>query len=162
MSSAKLSDDFGDDCWTLSDPAFRLHTENGRKLLDCRIPKDDVRRFAKNPDAVRELLDCGWWTEEGDYYVIRHHGQYQRTREAVVAQQAANARNGQKGGRPKKPPREQVDDLKSSPETQSVSESLSRTETQRDRTGQDRPIGGLRHSAWCRVFTPRCGRRCRP
>ncbi len=27
MTWTKLSDDFSDDCWTLSDQAFRLHTE---------------------------------------------------------------------------------------------------------------------------------------
>jgi hypothetical protein len=133
MSWAKLSDDYSDDCWTLSDEAFRLHTEalvwNGRKLLDCRISKDNVRRFAKHPEAVQELLDCGWWTDDGDVYIIRHHAQYQRTREAVVNQQAANAKNGAKGGRPKKP-REQASEIKP-PKTQSVSESLteSRSET---------------------------------
>ncbi|MGI8710999.1 MAG: hypothetical protein ACR2LA_08420 [Acidimicrobiales bacterium] len=141
MSWAKLSDDYGDDCWTLSDEAFRLHTEalvwNGRKLLDCRISKEDVRRFAKHPDAVKELLDCGWWTEDGDHYIIRHHARYQRIREAVVNQQAANAANGAKGGRPKKP-REQASDLKpKSSETQSVSESLTESETERDRPGRE-------------------------
>jgi hypothetical protein len=148
MSWAKLSDDFSDDCWTLSDEAFRLHTEalvwNGRKLLDCRISKDDVRRFAKHPEAVQELLDCGWWTEDGDFYIIRHHAQYQRTREAVVNQQAANAKNGAKGGRPKKP-REQASEIKPQPskpsETHSLTESLSETETERDRTGQEAVTG---------------------
>lgn len=139
MSWAKLSDDFGDDCWTLSDRAFRLHVEglcfNGRKLLDCRIPVDDVRRFAKDPEAVDELLAGGWWERAGAVYVIRHHAGYQRLREAVLAQQAANTENGKKGGRPK--------GAKTKPrsaETQSASESLTETETEteteRDRTGQ--------------------------
>jgi hypothetical protein len=42
MTWAKLSDDFTDDCWTLSDGAFRLHVEglvwSNRKLLDLVIP----------------------------------------------------------------------------------------------------------------------------
>jgi hypothetical protein len=143
MSWAKLSDDYSDDCWTLSDEAFRLHTEalvwNGRKLLDCRIPKDDLRRFAKHPHAVGELLACGWWTEDGDYYVLRHHALYQRTREAVVNQQAANAANGAKGGRPKKP-REQSSALQSESETHSLSDSPTGSGTERDRTGQDRQL----------------------
>jgi len=138
VSWSKLSDDFSDDCWTLSDKAFRLHVEglcwSNRKLLDCRIPKDDLRRFAKHPEAVDELLAVGWWTDEGDYYVIRHHSQYQRTREQVLAQQAINAANGRKGGRPRKP-RELVD---TPPGTESVNESPSeaRTEGDRTRTGQ--------------------------
>jgi hypothetical protein len=132
---AKLSDDFPDDCWTLSDAAFRLHVEglcwSNRKLLDCRIPKDDLRRFAKRPGAVAELLAVGWWSDGGDAYVIRHHADYQRTREQVVAQQEANRRNGRRGGRPPKP---------TSPETESVSDSLdespSESRTERDGTGQ--------------------------
>ncbi len=141
MSWAKLSDDYSDDCWTLSDQAFRLHTEalvwNGRKLLDCRIPRDDLRRFATHLDAVTELLACGWWSEDGDVYVIRHHAQYQRTREAVVNQQAANSANGAKGGRPRKP-REQAPHIKKTQSvTQSVTQSLTETETERDRPGQD-------------------------
>lgn len=137
MTWAKLSDDYGDDCWTLSDAAFRLHTEalvwSGRKLLDCRIPKDDVRRFAKHPDAAAELLAVGWWTDDGQVYVIRHHAVYQRRRADVLAQQQANAANGRRGGRPRKP-REQAADLAA--ETDSVSESLSGSETEMDRTGQ--------------------------
>lgn len=153
MTWSKFSDDFSDDCWTLSDTAFRLHVEglvwNGRKLLDLRLPKEDVRRFAKHPDAAAELVSVGWWTDEGDHYVIRHHGAYQRTREQVLAQQAANTDNGRKGGRPRKPREiselpgrktQSVTESVSEPETDSVSESqsLSQSKTERDRTGQDR------------------------
>lgn len=160
MSWAKISDDFADDCETLSDAAFRLHVEglcwNGRKLLDCRIPVADLRRFAKNPSAVDELLAVGWWSREGDVFVIRHHAAYQRLREDVLKQQAANKVNGSKGGRPR-----------GSKKTHSVSDSvsdsvsairagitaaatsphekthsLSDSKTERDRTGQDRLLGG--------------------
>ncbi len=133
MTWTKLSDDFGDDCWTLSDAAFRLHVEalcwSNRKLLDLRIPVDDLRRFAKRPELVSELLGTGYWTQNGDHYVIRHHAQYQRSREDVVAQQAANRANGRKGGRPRKPPREQAQ------ETHSVSDPPRETGTERDRPG---------------------------
>jgi len=129
----KLSDDFADDCWTLSDAAHRLHVEgltwSNRKLLDLQIPKEDVRRF-KRPEAVAELLSIGWWTEHDDHYVIEHHARYQRSRDAVVNQQAANAANGCRGGRPPKgrppgKPREIVE----TPRTQSVSESVSESVT---------------------------------
>jgi hypothetical protein len=156
MTWTKLSDDFTDDCWTLSDAAFRLHVEgltwSNRKLLDLHLPADDVRRF-KRPEAVQELLDGGWWRRDGEHYVIQHHGAYQRPRAAVIAQQTANTENGKKGGRPRKPPRETF-----RPETESVSESvskgssglavdstvstltethsLSESKTERDRTGQ--------------------------
>ncbi len=142
MTWSKFSDDFSDDCWTLSDAAFRLHVEglvwNGRKLLDLRIPKDDLRRFAKHPEAAPELVAVGWWTDEGDVYVIRHHGSYQRTREQVLTQQAANVSNGRRGGRPRKGATRKITEMPTSSETQSVTESQSETRTEGDRTGQDR------------------------
>ncbi|GAA3172739.1 hypothetical protein GCM10010531_27830 [Blastococcus jejuensis] len=171
MTWTKLSDDYSDDCWTLSDAAFRLHTEalvwNNRKLLDLRIPKADLRRFAKTPEAAPELLAVGWWSDDGDAYVIRHHGTYQRTREQVLAQQTANAENGRRGGRPRKP-REISEMPSSTQETQSVSESVSESKTesgtQRDRTGQGRTgsYGSGQESDWPSVVCttsghPGCG-----
>lgn len=103
MTWTKLSDDFADDCWSLSDAAFRTHVEgllySNRRLFDLRLPTDEVRRFAKNPEAVAELVREGYWAEDGENFVIRHHGAYQRTREAVINQQIANSKNGKKGGR---------------------------------------------------------------
>ncbi len=113
MTWTKLSDDFTDDCWTLSDAAHRLHVEgltwSNRKLLDLHLPKDDVRRFAKRPEAATELVAAEWWVDRGDHYEIRHHAIYQRTREDVLKQQAQNAENGRKGGRPARAAREVVD-----------------------------------------------------
>src|ERR1700756_3258113 len=92
----KLSDDFTDDCWELSDGAHRLHIEalvwSNRKLLDCRISKNDMARWAKcpAPEFISELLYCGWWEDDGDAYLINHHSRYQRTREQVLRQQSAN------------------------------------------------------------------------
>ncbi len=106
----KLSDDFTDDCDQLSDNAFRLHVEglcwSNRKLLDCLIPKEHLRRFATRPDSVAELVATGWWSDEGDHYAIEHHACYQKTRAEVVARQKRNQENGAKGGRPPGPPRE--------------------------------------------------------
>jgi hypothetical protein len=132
----KLSDDFSDDCWQLSDAAWRLHVEgliwSNRKLLDLRLAKDEMRLWAKRPEVAAELVASGYWQDRGTDYVIVHHGAYQRTRDAVLKQQQANRSNGRKGGRP---PREQVADLKPE-ETQSVTDSLSEGETERDRTGR--------------------------
>lgn len=136
MTWTKLSDDFADDCCTLSDAAFRLHVEgltwSNRKLLDCRIPDAHLRRFATHPEAVAELLATGWWTEDGDAYLVRHHASYQRLREQVVAQQEANAKNGRKGGRPRKV-REQAQEL-----TDLLTDSVSKSPSERDGPGQDR------------------------
>ena len=136
MTWTKLSDDFSDDCWRLSDEAFRLHVEgllwSNRKLLDLRIPKADLRMFAKHPDAVPELLAVGWWADEGEDYFIRHHGVYQRASEAVVRQQSANRANGRLGGLSTRPTREIANPTGS----ESLSESLS----ERDRTGRARLV----------------------
>lgn len=106
MTWAKFSDDFSDDCWELSDAAYRLHSEgliwNARKLCDLRLPKADMRRWAKNPDAAAELVACGFWQDGGNHYEIVHHGRYQPTRDKAIELQAVSRENGKKGGRPKK------------------------------------------------------------
>lgn len=133
MTWTKFSDDFTDDCWVLTDAAYRLHTDgliwSNRKLLDLCIPKEDVARFAKRPEVVSELLDQGFWTDVGSAYVIRHHAQYQRTREAVIKQQEVNRENGGKGGRPKGRTREQVQDV-TNLKTHSQTEPQSEPKTQ--------------------------------
>ena len=140
MTWTKLSDDFADDCYQLSDAAFRLHVEgllwSNRKLLDLKLDKNVLQRWATHPEAATELVDLGWWTDEGNHYFIRHHAIYQRTREQVLKQQTANQENGRRGGRPKGAPREQSTNL--TPETESLTESLSESKTERDGTGQDR------------------------
>ncbi len=161
MSWAKLSDDFADDCWGLSDAALRLHVEgltwSARKLLDCRIPHDDLRRFAKCPEAVQELVDVGWWSDDGGHYVIRHHANYQRTREEVLKQQAANAANGKRGGRPRRV-REQAQPVVPYTGTDSVSDSVIQSSTRGDRPGQARTgreeDDGTVAAAWPPVAVP--------
>jgi hypothetical protein len=161
MTWTKLSDDYSDEAWPLTDAEFRLLTEflvwSNRKLLDCRIPKEDVPRFAKRPEALPGLLAKGYIGEDGDCYVIHFHARYQRASEDVIKQQKVNAENGAKGGRPPKPGRERF-----TPKTDSVSDSvsehvaddgrtpvdacrmsqletdsLSDSKTEMDRTGQD-------------------------
>ncbi|MBX7452295.1 hypothetical protein GR927_30285 [Mycolicibacterium sp. 3033] len=116
MTWTKLSDDFSDDCWQLSDAAFRLHVEgliwSNRKLLDLVLSKDEVQRWAKNPDVAEELVNRGWWEDRGDHYFIVHHGGYQRAAQAVVHQQKVNRENRAKAGKPVKPTREQVASIK--------------------------------------------------
>lgn len=143
MTWTKLSDDFSDDCWLLSDAAWRLHVEgllwSNRKLLDLVLSKGEMRLWAKHPEAATELVETGWWVDNGDSYTIVHHGRYQRAREAVLHQQDANRRNGMRGGRKARPAREQVSEVNPTepPETESLSESLCESSTERDRTGQD-------------------------
>ena len=164
MTWTKLSDDFPFDCWTLSDAAFRLHIEglcwSNRMLLDGVIPKDDMHRFAKEPDTIEELVSGGWWSTNGESYVIKHHMMYQPTREKVIAQQARSRENGARGGRPKKKPKQvsqqatyrgtqqktrQVNQAESTTSElaenpQVKTQQVSQMETQRDGTGIEKGI----------------------
>jgi hypothetical protein len=80
----KLSDDFSDECHSLSDAAFRSHIEGliwtMRRETDGYITPHDVKRFAESPHAqmaVDELVACGWWEIDGQGYRIRHHMEHQ-------------------------------------------------------------------------------------
>ncbi|OBI40896.1 hypothetical protein A5708_24795 [Mycobacterium colombiense] len=138
MTWTKLSDDFTDDCWELSHGAHRLHIDalvwSNRKLLDCRISKKDMERWAKcpAPEFISELLDCGWWEDDGDAYLIIHHSRYQRTREQVLRQQSANRNNRAQGKT--RPVRERA---------QRVDDSYDDSSDEMDGTGRDGP--GLRN-----------------
>lgn len=153
MTWTKLSDDYADECWTLSNEAFRLYAEalvwSNRKLLDGRIPFDDLPRLSKCASAAPELTACGWWSrdDEAEVFILRYHLCYQRTREQVMKQQEANKANGARGGRRRGPGRERLD-------TQSVSESVSESLGERDGTGRDR-ISHLSATQGERSTTPR-------
>jgi hypothetical protein len=131
MTWTKLGDEFADECWTLSDAAYRLHTEglvwSNRKGTDGQLAKDDMRRWARHPEAAEELVSIGWWEDHGGHYQIIHHIGYQRTREQVARQSIANAANRAKGkARPVRPKNESSDD----------------SSDERDRTGQARTREG--------------------
>ena len=84
MTWTKLSDDYGDECHTLSDAAFRTHTEGliwaMRRETGGYVDARDVRRFAESPHAemaVAELVACGWWSVHLQGYQIHHHMEHQ-------------------------------------------------------------------------------------
>ena len=140
MTWTKLGDEFADECWTLSDAAFRLHVEglgwSNRKLTDGQLAKDDMHRWARHPDAAEELVSIGWWQDHGEHYVIIHHLGYQRTREEVSHQSLQNKRNRAKGkARPVKRKDESSDE---SSDGQGRDESFDEASDEMDRTGQDR------------------------
>jgi hypothetical protein len=97
MTWTKLGDEFADECWTLSDKAFRLHVEgliwSTRKHLDGRLAKDEMPRWAKRPDAATELTDVGFWEDCGDHFQIIHHLGYQRTAAEWRHQSTVNRAN---------------------------------------------------------------------
>jgi hypothetical protein len=97
MTWTKTGDEFADECWTLSDAAYRLHHEgltwSNRKLLDGQLPKDDMHRWVHHPEAAEELVSVGWWEDRGQHYQIIHQIGYQRTRKQVASQSIANQKN---------------------------------------------------------------------
>ncbi len=141
MTWTKLGDEFADQCWKLSDAAFRLHTEglvwSNRRHLDGRLDKTEIQRWAKCSDAAAELVALGWWDDLGDAYQIVNHLGWQRTAEQWLKQSQANRANRAKGKarpvkrRPKADPTEEpTEELSDEPSDEPSDE--------RDWSGQDR------------------------
>lgn len=129
MTWTKLGDEYTDHCWKLSDAAFRLHTDalvwSNRRHLDGILAKADILRWARTPEAVGELLACGFWAVDGASYRIVYHLGWQRTAEQWLRQSEANKANRAKGkARPVKKP--------------TPDESSNESSDEWDRTGQDR------------------------
>ena len=101
MTWTKLGDEYTEDCFRLSTDAFRLHTEglvySTGKNLDGRLDKARMLRWAYNIEAATELVDCGFWTDEGDHYLIRAHMGWQPTAEQRLAQSMRNRNTRAKG-----------------------------------------------------------------
>lgn len=99
MTWTKLGDEFSDEARDLSDAAFRLHVEgllwSNRRLLDLRIPKRDVRRFAETDDpdlAAKELVENGWWLDDGDAWdLTSRFPEWQRDAAQVQQKRARDA-----------------------------------------------------------------------
>jgi hypothetical protein len=138
MTWTKQGDEFADECWELSDAAYRLHNEgliwSNRKALDGRLKKDDMVRWAKRPGAAEELVASGWWEDRGDYYQIIHHLGYQRTKEEIANQSNVNRENAKKRWA-KKPPKKAGADAAS---CDSPCDSQSDSQCEMARTGQAR------------------------
>jgi hypothetical protein len=138
MTWTRTGDEFADECWTLSDAAYRLHHEgltwSNRKSCDGKLAKDDMVRWAKRLDAAEELVAIGWWKDHGDHYQIVHHIGYQRTAEQIAHQSEVNrkAANKRWGSRNPKPAQED-----SSNESQC--ETHNESQCEQARTGQDWP-----------------------
>lgn len=134
MTWTKLGDEFTDECWTLTDAAFRLHVEglvwSNRKGTDGQLAKDEMRRWARHPEAAEELVAIGWWVDRGQHYEIIHHIGYQRTRaqlahQSITNRAAANARWSKK--------------KRDKSSNDSHNDSHNDSQCKQDRTGQDRP-----------------------
>lgn len=95
----KLFTDFYLQTADLSDGAHRVHVDGlqwtRERLSDGRILKADLRRFgnAANPQAaVDELVACGFWVDEGEAWVIKHHQDRQPTASHFRERWAADAK----------------------------------------------------------------------
>jgi len=136
MTWTKLGDEYGDQCWKLSDVAFRLHTEalvwQNRRHLDGRLAKDEMGQWTKRAQAATELVEYGWWADEGDHYQIVHHLGWQRTADQWLKQSQTNKANRAKGKtRPVRPKQRQ-------PVNEPSDEPSDERTDEWDRTGQDR------------------------
>jgi hypothetical protein len=144
MTWTKLGDEFADECWTLSDKAFRLHTQgllwSNRMLTDGQLAKEDMRRWAHHPDSAEELVSVGWWEDRGGHYQIVHHLGYQRTRKQIAKQSIANAKNANRRWSKKKPRDKSSNDSEcdSHPREELSNESECDSQCEMDRTGQAR------------------------
>jgi hypothetical protein len=164
MTWTKTGDEFSDECWTLSDAAYRLHHEgltwSNRMLTDGQLAKDDMRRWAHHPDAAAELVDVGWWEDGGQHYQIVHHIGYQRTRKQIAKQSVANAKNANRrwSGKLKDSSNDSSNDSQCDSHNEAVDEppdgtadgptshpgetckSHNEAQCEMDRTGQDRHV----------------------
>lgn len=109
MTWLKIGDEFVDDCAAagLSDGAFRLHVEGlswvMRRETGGALSARDVRRISDSADpesALRELLDCGFWsaTEDGGY-VINHHMKLQPEPDEIALTRKKSAERQRKSRR---------------------------------------------------------------
>lgn len=105
MTWTKLSDDFPDQCARvgLTDQAFRTHVEGlcwaMRRENGGLIDQRDIRRFAEvdNPAAaVVELLEIGWWVEEGVQLRIVKHMEDQPEPDVIEARRTLAAERQRK------------------------------------------------------------------
>lgn len=58
------------------------------------LDKSEMLRWAKRPDAAQELVDIGFWEDNGDHFQIVHGMAWQRTAEQWFHQSEVNRANG--------------------------------------------------------------------
>lgn len=101
MTWRKTGTEFDDECANvgLSDAAYRTHLEAIGFIykienVECRFAKSALRRFAtseRTSEAIKELLDHGFWCEHPNHYEIRHHSDV--IRDSLAAQQSKRDRD---------------------------------------------------------------------
>lgn len=103
MTWLKTSDDFPDQCADLSDAAYRTHHEAlswaMRRENGGRIPYREVKRLAESDDAQRavmELVNLGFWEDDGGAYVVKHHMEHQPEPELIAKRRELSAERKRK------------------------------------------------------------------
>lgn len=98
MTWTKISDDFSEQCASLSDHAFRTHVEgliwSMKRESGGMITKRDVERLAESEhahEAVAELVERRFWTQLDSAYRIEHHMEHQTEPEVIAARRVSNA-----------------------------------------------------------------------
>jgi hypothetical protein len=141
----KLGDEFPAEARDLSDAAFRTHVEalvwSNTRLLDLRIPKGDLKRFAESlcvDLAVAELVQSGWWRDRGATWDVgRKHPEWQPSRKSVeeirAAWRARDRRRRSKRSNKKVLP----DPTRPDPGSPRDSRSDSRSDSRREKTDPD-------------------------
>jgi hypothetical protein len=108
---AKYGVEFFDQCadFGLTDAAVRTHCEALHYLyrledMEMRIAKHLVRRFAGSAgweQAAKDLVAHGFWRDEGDVYVVEHHGDVFRSSLAAQLKHRGDERERQRRKRAK-------------------------------------------------------------
>lgn len=103
MTWLKTSEDFPDQCAELSDAAYRTHHEGlswaMRRENGGYLSRRDLRRMAESDhadEAVAELLELGFWVQEGDGYRIKHHMEHQPEPEVIRTRREKEAERQRK------------------------------------------------------------------
>lgn len=108
MTWVKMDDQFPEDPETVAvgEDAAWLHflaiAYCSRNLTDGRLPKSMVKRLTSKPNLQRlvaALLEKGWWSLEGDEYVIRNYLKHQRSKAQVEAEREGSRRRAEKSRR---------------------------------------------------------------
>jgi uncharacterized protein YdaU (DUF1376 family) len=111
MTWAKYGVEYFDQCaeFGLSDAAVRTHSEALHYLyrledMEMRLAKHLLRRFAGSADweqAAKDLVAHGFWRDEGDAYVVEHHGDVFRSSLAAQLKHRGDERERQRRKRAK-------------------------------------------------------------
>lgn len=101
MAYTHLPDEFTELSWDLSDSAFRLHVAalgySNRLGTDGLVSKSALVRLGpkSKPSVAYELMEAGWWEEQGASYRVLKTMEHQEAAETVRLRKAAARKRSQ-------------------------------------------------------------------